>query len=106
MPLLSFESVSIAYGLEPLLDDASFQIDAGERVCLIGRNGAGKSTLLKIAEGSVTPDEGEVWRQPALRVAQLAQELLVSETASVFDVVAGGLPEIGALLAEYHHVSL
>ena len=105
MPLLSFESVSISYGLEALLDHTSFQIDAGERVCLIGRNGAGKSTLLKIAEGSVTPDEGEVWRQPALRIAQLAQELLVSETASVFDVVAGGLPEIGALLAEYHHVS-
>jgi ATP-binding cassette subfamily F protein uup len=105
MPLLSFESVSISYGLEALLDHASFQIDAGERVCLIGRNGAGKSTLLKIAEGSVTPDEGEVWRQPALRIAQLAQELLVSETASVFDVVAGGLPEVGALLAEYHHVS-
>jgi len=105
MPLLSFESVSISYGLEALLDHTSFQIDAGERVCLIGRNGAGKSTLLKIAEGSVTPDEGEVWRQPALRIAQLAQELLVSETASVFDVVAGGLPEVGALLAEYHHVS-
>ncbi len=105
MPLLRFESVSIAYGLEALLDHASLQIEAGERVCLIGRNGAGKSTLLKIAEGSVAPDAGEVWRQPALRIAQLAQELLVSETASVFDVVAGGLPEIGALLAEYHHVS-
>ena len=51
MPLLSFDSVSIAFGREPLLDHASFQIDAGERVCLIGRNGAGKSTLLQIAEG-------------------------------------------------------
>jgi ABC transport system ATP-binding/permease protein len=105
MPLLSFESVSIAFGREPLLDHASFQIDPGERVCLIGRNGAGKSTLLRIAEGSVTADEGEVWRQPGLKIAQLEQELLVSETATVFDVVVGGLPEMGALLAEYHHVS-
>ncbi len=105
MPLLSFESVSIAFGREPLLDHASFQIDPGERVCLIGRNGAGKSTLLKVAEGSVTPDEGEVWRQPGLRIAQLEQELLVSEAATVFDVVVAGLPEMGALLAEYHHVS-
>jgi ATP-binding cassette subfamily F protein uup len=105
MPLLSFASVSLAFGREPLLDHASFQIDPGERVCLIGRNGAGKSTLLKVAEGSVVPDDGEVWRQPGLRIAQLAQELLVSDTATVFDVVAGGLPEMGALLAEYHHVS-
>ena len=105
MPLLSFDSVSISFGREALLDHASFQVDPGERVCLIGRNGTGKSTLLAIAEGSVTPDEGSVWRQPGLRIAQLPQELLVSETATVFDVVAGGLPEIGALLAEYHHVS-
>jgi ATP-binding cassette subfamily F protein uup len=105
MPLLSFDSVSIAFGREALLDHSSFQVDPGERVCLIGRNGTGKSTLLRIAEGSVTPDEGSVWRQPGLRIAQLPQELLVTETATVFDVVAGGLPELGALLAEYHHVS-
>jgi len=105
MPLLSFDSVSIAFGPEALLERASFQIDPGERVCLIGRNGAGKSTLLKLAEGSIKPDEGEIWRQPALRIAQLSQELIASESDTVFDVVAGGLQEIGALLAEYHHVS-
>jgi ATP-binding cassette subfamily F protein uup len=105
MPLLSFDAVSLSFAREPLLDHASFQIDPGERVCLIGRNGAGKSTLLKVAEGSVAPDDGEVWRQPGLRIAQLAQELVVDADATVFDVVAGGLPEMGALLAEYHHVS-
>ena len=105
MPLLSFDSVSIAFASEPLLEGATFQVDPGERVCLIGRNGAGKSTLLKIAEGSVVPDGGTVWRQPGLRVAQLSQELIFADDASVFDVVASGLHEIGALLAEYHHVS-
>ena len=105
MPLLSFESIAISYASEPLLDGATFQVEPGERVCLIGRNGAGKSTLMKIAEGSVVPDGGTVWRQPGLRVAQLAQELPVADDATVFDVVAGGLHEIGALLAEFHHVS-
>ena len=47
MPLLRFDRVSISFGRHALLEEASFQIDAGERVCLIGRNGAGKSTLLK-----------------------------------------------------------
>ena len=88
MPLLSFDSVTIAFASEPLLDGATFQVEPGERVCLIGRNGAGKSTLLKIAEGSVVPDGGMVWRQPGLRVAQLEQELPVADDATVFDVVA------------------
>ena len=105
MPLLRFDEVSLAFGPEPLLDRVSFQIDPGERVCLIGRNGAGKSSLLKVADGQLKPDAGEVRRQPSLRIAQLAQELFVSEAASAFDVVAGGLHEIGGLLAEYHRVA-
>jgi len=105
MPLLSFDDISIHFGLETLLDHAGFEIDAGERVCLIGRNGAGKSTLLKLVSGEIAADEGRIWRQPGLRVSQLEQELLAPDDATVFDVVTGGLPEIGALLAEYHHVS-
>ncbi len=105
MPLLSFDRVSIAFGPDALLDAVSFQLDAGERVCLIGRNGAGKSTLLGLAAGRVVPDAGAIWRQPSLRIAELAQELVSDPEATVFDVVAGGLPEIGALLAEYHHVA-
>ncbi len=105
MPLLSFDRVSIAFGPAALLDGASLQLEPGERVCLIGRNGAGKSTLLGLAAGRIAADAGEIWRQPGLRVAELAQELAADPDASVFDVVAGGLPEIGALLAEYHHVA-
>jgi ABC transport system ATP-binding/permease protein len=102
MPLLSFAQVSLSFGAEPLLDGAAFQIDPGERVCLIGRNGAGKSTLLKIVEGEVTPDRGDVWRQPGLTISRLAQELPFDETSTVYEVVAGGLAELGALVSEYH----
>ncbi|MFO1352696.1 MAG: ATP-binding cassette domain-containing protein [Gammaproteobacteria bacterium] len=75
MPLLSFDKVSIAFGLQPLLEEASLQIDGGERICLIGRNGAGKSTLLKLVAGAILPDAGKVWRQPALRIGMLPQTL-------------------------------
>jgi len=71
MPLVSFDRVSISFGRHALLEQASLQIEAGERVCLIGRNGAGKSTLLKIVGGEVVPDAGEVWRQPRLAIARL-----------------------------------
>jgi ATP-binding cassette subfamily F protein uup len=103
--LLSFENVSIAFGPHPLLDGANFQIDAGERVCLIGRNGVGKSTLLKIVDGEVVPDAGEVWRQPGLAIARLSQDLPGRAEASVFDVVAEGLAQTGRLLAEFHRIS-
>jgi ATP-binding cassette subfamily F protein uup len=105
MPILTFDRVSIAFGPQALLLDASLQIDAGERVCLIGRNGAGKSTLLKIADGETVPDAGAVWRQPGLAVARLAQELPCDEGATVYDVVASGLPRLGRLLAEFHQLS-
>jgi ATP-binding cassette subfamily F protein uup len=105
MPLLSFDSLAISFGREPLLDHANFQIEAGERVCVIGRNGAGKSTLLKIVGGELQPDAGEIWRQPGLTVSRLNQELPFEEDASVYDVVAAGLADVGRLLAEFHHLS-
>jgi ATP-binding cassette subfamily F protein uup len=105
MPLLTCDGLAIGFGGEQLLDGARFEIDAGERVCLIGRNGAGKSTLLRIVAGAVAPDAGTVWRQPGLRIAQLEQELPAADDATVFDVVAAGVPEVGALLADYHHAA-
>jgi len=105
VPLLGFDRVSLSFGRQPLLEQASFQIDAGERVCLIGRNGAGKSTLLKLASGELTPDAGEIWRRPALSIATLSQELPFDGESTVFDVVAGGLAEDGRLLAEFHRIS-
>src|SRR5262245_60127642 len=96
-PLLTLARVSIGFGLEPLLADANRQVEAGERVCLIGRNGAGKSTLLRIAGGEVVPDRGEVWRRSGLVSATLAQDVPFDEGATVYDVVAGGLAELGEL---------
>jgi ATP-binding cassette subfamily F protein uup len=109
MPLVSLDHIRMAYGHVPLLDDASLLIEPGERVCVIGRNGTGKSTLLQIISGDVVPDAGTVWRQPALRVARLEQDVPLSASRSVFDVVAEGhthhLEEDEEWLRE-HHVDL
>jgi ATP-binding cassette subfamily F protein uup len=90
LPLVVLDRVSIAYGHVPLLDAVNLQIDARERVAVIGRNGTGKSTLLQIVTGETTPDAGSVWRQPALRVARLAQDVPLSTDRRVFDVVSDG----------------
>jgi ABC transport system ATP-binding/permease protein len=105
MPLLRLDSVSLAYGHLPLLSQVDFQIDAGERVCLVGRNGAGKTTLFRVITGAAVPDEGEVWRAEALRVAHLEQEVQPDTAQTIFEVVAGGLGELGALLTEYHQTA-
>jgi ATP-binding cassette subfamily F protein uup len=94
--VVALDSVSVAFGHLPLLDGVSLQIEAGERVSIIGRNGTGKSTLLQIISGELAPDEGTVWRQPGLRVARLVQDVPLTADRSVSEVVAEGLSLHGA----------
>ncbi|MBK5968028.1 MULTISPECIES: ATP-binding cassette domain-containing protein [Thiorhodovibrio] len=105
MPLLSLRNLSLAYGAEPLLDGVDLDLEAGERVCLLGRNGAGKSTLLRIIAGELQADSGEVRLDPRQRAAKLAQEAPLGGDESVLEVVAAGLGNLGALVAEYHRLS-
>ena len=90
MPLVSLDAVTIAYGHLPLLDRIALRVEPRERIAIIGRNGTGKSTLLKITSGAVLPDSGTVWRQPGVRIAQLEQDVPLSASRPVFDVVAAG----------------
>ncbi|MEI6744509.1 MAG: ATP-binding cassette domain-containing protein [Methylococcaceae bacterium] len=106
MPLLRLSNVSIAYGTHALLKHADFQLDAGERVGLLGRNGEGKSTLMKIIAGDTLPDEGDIWRQPELKLAWLAQSPELPEEATIYDAVASGLGDLGEIIARYHDLSL
>jgi len=105
MTILRIDNLSLAYGHLPLLAHADFQIEVGERVCLVGRNGTGKSTLLRIITGAAIPDEGEVWRREGLRIGHLDQEVPPDSDETVFHVVAGGLGELGLLLTEYHEAA-
>src|SRR5262245_58840985 len=102
MPLLRLECVSLAYGYSPLLARVDFQIEQGERVCLVGRNGAGKSTFLGVLTGAVLPDEGDIWRLDALRIAHLEQEVPPDNEETIYEVVAAGLGDLGELLTECH----
>ena len=106
MPLLRLSNISIAYGTHALLKNADFQLDAGERVGLLGRNGEGKSTLMKIIAGNVLPDHGDIWRQPELRLAWLEQSPDLPDDATIYDAVAGGLGELGEWITRYHALTL
>lgn len=103
MPLITLNQVDYSVGGPLLLEKVSFALDAGERVCIVGRNGAGKSTLLKLLDGELRPEDGEVRLQAGTKVARLAQEVPAATVGSVWDVVASALGEMGRLLADYHH---
>ena len=73
--MLQLRNLRLAYGTQPLLDDAELAIDRGERVALVGRNGTGKSTLMRIVSGEIEPDEVLRESRADLRVARLEQEV-------------------------------
>ena len=106
MPLVVLDRVSVAFGHLPLLDQVTFQVEPGERVCVIGRNGTGKSTLLRIVNGETASDSGTIWRQPGLRSARLDQDAALVDERSVFDVVADGLGDLSDLVSRYHHAAV
>jgi ATP-binding cassette subfamily F protein uup len=99
---IHFKDVSLEFGEQKILTGAGFSIEAGERVCLIGRNGAGKSTLINIISGDITPDEGEIHIKPYLRISRLQQTLPSELNETVFDYVLSGLSGLKSLIDKYH----
>jgi ATP-binding cassette subfamily F protein uup len=104
MALIGMRDVCWGFGEPPLLENVTFQIEKGERVCLVGRNGVGKSTLLKLLGGEMLPDSGEIWRRQGISVAALEQDVPAGLDGTIFDVVAEGLGETGRALAEHSRI--
>jgi len=102
MSIVRFENVCLAYGLHPLLDEVSLAIEAGEKICLLGRNGEGKSSFMRLLTKEIEPDSGAIIFEKGLKVGSLPQTLPDADERSVFDVVAEGLAGIGHVLAQYH----
>ena len=101
MAILSLSNAHLAYGHVALLDGASFALEGGERVGLIGRNGTGKSSLLKVLAGLERIDDGVVQAAQGLRVRYVAQEPVFATGATVFDSVSEGVAEARDLRRRY-----
>jgi ATP-binding cassette subfamily F protein uup len=95
MTIVSLRDISVSFGGPPVLDKICMQIDAGERVCLVGRNGEGKSSLLKVIDGDITPDVGQILRDDGIRIARLSQEVPANIEGTVFEVISAGLESGG-----------
>ncbi|WP_127597829.1 ABC-F family ATP-binding cassette domain-containing protein [Nitratireductor alexandrii] len=90
-PLLRLDAIRLTFGGTPLLDEVTLSVAPGEKIALVGRNGSGKSTLLKIAAGLVEPQDGEVFRHPAVTVRYLPQAPDFEGFSTVEDYVEAGL---------------
>jgi len=106
MGLIWINEVSVSFGGPRLLDGATLQIEAGERIGLLGRNGSGKSTLMKLLTGDIAPDTGEIIRSGEVRIAMLPQDVPDDLPGTIYDVVASGGREHLELLREYHDLTL
>ena len=89
MPILSAQNILLRFGGPPLLDNVSFDIEAGDRICLVGRNGEGKSTLLKVLTGEMDTNSGEIVKKSGLKVARMIQEIPAHLDGTVRDIVMG-----------------
>lgn len=85
MHYVSAEGLTKAYGIQPLFNNISFNINEGDKIALIARNGTGKSTLLKILSGKETPDEGKLWVHKEVTVALFDQNPVFDESKTVVE---------------------
>ena len=91
MPILSAMNITLRFGGPPLLDKVSFDIESGDRICLVGRNGEGKSTLLKILSGDMEADSGDIVKRSGLKISRMIQEIPAHLEGTVRDVVFSGV---------------
>ena len=105
MPVVTLTNISLAFGIDQILDSIDLSIEKRERLAFAGRNGAGKSTLLGIVAGDVAVDDGEVWRADGHKFVTLAQNLPERSELTIYDSVASVFDELGTLLAEYHQLT-
>jgi ATP-binding cassette subfamily F protein uup len=91
MALLSLLDINLSFGGPTVLENLNFQVDPGERVCLLGRNGTGKTTLMRVIAGEIQPDTGDVFRPNGAVYTRLMQEIPADLTGSVHDIVYHGL---------------
>jgi ATPase subunit of ABC transporter with duplicated ATPase domains len=97
--MISLTRISKQYGRQILFVDASFQLNPGEKVGLVGPNGSGKTTLFRFIAGEEVPDEGDVSIPKKLTVGYFRQDVEEMAGRSVLDEAILGSGRVGDL----HH---
>ncbi|MFB2837530.1 ABC-F family ATP-binding cassette domain-containing protein [Floridanema evergladense] len=105
MTIFSLRSLKKDFGIKEILKDASFSLDEGDKVGLIGTNGSGKSTLLKMIAGLEPIDGGEIWVNSGSKIVYLPQQPNLDENHTVLEQIFADSGEKMALVREYEEIS-
>jgi len=97
--MIAFSRITKQYGRQMLFVDASFQLNPGERVGLVGPNGSGKTTLFRMIVGEESPDEGDVSVPKRITIGYFRQDVEEMAGRSVLDETIAGCGRVGTL----HH---
>lgn len=106
MELVRLSNAQLAFGTDPILNNVDVQINAGERICIVGRNGAGKSSLLKVISGDLTLDDGKVQFVNEVTVARLEQDPPRGQSGTVYEFVCQGLEDAIKLVEKFNALSM
>jgi ATPase subunit of ABC transporter with duplicated ATPase domains len=98
--MISLSNITKQYGAQVLFVGASFQLDPGEKVGLVGANGAGKSTIFRLILGEESPDEGHVERPKRISIGCFRQDVGDWKGRAVLDETLAAAGEVSALSAE------
>ncbi len=102
MPILSAQNITLRFGGPPLLDNVTFDVEPGDRICLVGRNGEGKSTLLKVLTGEMEANSGDIIKKSGLKITRMVQEIPTHLEGTVRDVVMSGVGGTDAAVRNSH----
>ena len=95
--MLTISGITKSFGARTLFENASLQVNRGERIGLVGPNGAGKSTLFNLALGYDWPDEGEVTIERGSTIGHLPQETAPAGDETVLELAIAITPEVAEL---------
>lgn len=103
--LLGLQNVTFEFGARTIVEDATWHIQPGERIGLIGYNGTGKSTLLKVLTGQYTPSKGSVEKGRETTIGFLHQDLLGFDTGeTILEVALGAFERVKQLEKEIEEI--
>jgi ATP-binding cassette subfamily F protein uup len=105
MSIITLQSVKKDFGIKEILRDASFSLDATDKVGLIGTNGSGKSTLLKMIAGLEPIDSGQITFSAGAKIIYLPQQPDVNENYTVLEQIFADSGEHLSLVGEYEELS-
>lgn len=105
--LIGLQNVTFEFGARVIVEDATWHIQPGDRIGLIGYNGTGKSTLLKVLVGEYTPSKGTLEKSRDTTIGYLHQDLLSFDTSeTITEVALGAFEKVRAIEKEIERLGI